>query len=133
MTENPTLSMCDGNETGQALDDCTCASITPTTPMIECIKQCSTTDQSAYAASLPSECRGTLFPGVSVTPSSGSGATTSGQSTQTVASTDATSKATSTSATNAATSTAAKSANDAIRADPTAIAMVMGIAAAFAF
>ncbi|CAL5874954.1 uncharacterized protein PFLUO_LOCUS9257 [Penicillium psychrofluorescens] len=79
-TDHPVISMCNGNETGKALAECTCASFTDTSPMIKCIKKCPTADQSQYAAGLPSLCRGELFPGVQVsstTATSASGGATS--------------------------------------------------------
>ncbi|KAJ5605823.1 hypothetical protein N7510_008604 [Penicillium lagena] len=79
-TSHPAISMCTGSETGKALAECTCASFTAASPMIKCIKQCPTADQSQYAAGLPSLCRGELFPGVKVssaTTTSASGGATS--------------------------------------------------------
>ncbi|KAJ6038284.1 uncharacterized protein N7446_005098 [Penicillium canescens] len=68
LTSHPILSSCDGDEEGQALADCTCASFIGGNqdPMIKCIKECPTADQSEYSSTLPDECRGELFPGVEV-------------------------------------------------------------------
>ncbi|KAJ5815363.1 hypothetical protein N7474_007140 [Penicillium riverlandense] len=82
--KHATVSWCNGNETGKALAKCTCASFTTTTPMIKCIKECPTADQSQFAAGLPSMCRGELFPGVKV--SSTTTTSASGEATSTGAS-----------------------------------------------
>ncbi|KAH8754033.1 hypothetical protein BGZ57DRAFT_964593 [Hyaloscypha finlandica] len=78
---SPALSYCNGDETGAALDKCDCDSLFGTN-LITCIKACPSSEISVYAANVPALCRGTLFPGVSLSSSSDGAAptTTSGGS-----------------------------------------------------
>ncbi|KIX02404.1 uncharacterized protein Z518_08345 [Rhinocladiella mackenziei CBS 650.93] len=63
LSTNPIASACDGTETGEALDQCTCASFSPSgDPLISCVQQCPEDQQLAYAESLPSLCNQVLFP-----------------------------------------------------------------------
>ena len=66
ITDNPTSSFCDGDETGADLDNCTCQSLSGSL-LVQCIQTCPQSDQAAYAAVVPESCRGQLFPGVTVT------------------------------------------------------------------
>ena len=70
-------SQCNGDETGDALDRCLCGSyLGPAAkPMFDCIKACSSSDQSSFAAIVPALCRDQLLPGVS--PATVSSTTTS--------------------------------------------------------
>ncbi|KAL4799461.1 hypothetical protein BDV19DRAFT_355170 [Aspergillus venezuelensis] len=62
ITNNPGLSWCDGDETGQALDECTCASYSETDPLIICLRQCTPSEQGEFAGVLPDLCRDDLLP-----------------------------------------------------------------------
>jgi hypothetical protein len=62
---NPTSSWCDGDEKGQDLDDCTCASYFGSL-MVQCIMKCPDKDQSAFKATLPKSCRDGVMPDVDV-------------------------------------------------------------------
>ncbi|KAE9372679.1 hypothetical protein N431DRAFT_439742 [Stipitochalara longipes BDJ] len=75
-TTSPASSTCNGDETGAALDQCNCQSLIGTN-LITCIKACPSDQVSVFAAGVPSLCRGTLFPGVSVSSTGGAAATTS--------------------------------------------------------
>ncbi|PMD49620.1 uncharacterized protein K444DRAFT_622693 [Hyaloscypha bicolor E] len=68
-------STCNGNETGAALDQCTCDSLIGTS-LITCIQACPSSEISVFAAGVPALCRGTLFPGVTVSSSSDGAAPT---------------------------------------------------------
>lgn len=61
---HPSSSWCDGDETGDALDTCTCTGLSYATAMLSCIKKCPTADQEKYAATVPERCRSELLPGV---------------------------------------------------------------------
>ncbi|KAL4812149.1 hypothetical protein BDW67DRAFT_188973 [Aspergillus spinulosporus] len=90
ITENPTSSWCDGTETGQGLDQCTCDSLAGSL-MVECIQECSPSDQQDYAAGIPSLCRDKLFPASTTsTPRSGSAAETSSSTSSTETSSEST-------------------------------------------
>ncbi|KAH7367754.1 hypothetical protein B0T11DRAFT_275939 [Plectosphaerella cucumerina] len=62
---NPTSSFCDGDETGDAKDKCLCDTYSGSS-MIPCMRKCSVSDQSSFAAIVPEACRAALFPGVTV-------------------------------------------------------------------
>ena len=64
--KNAFSSHCDGDETGAALDQCTCASWLGGggDPMIRCIRACPASDQSVFASKLPELCRNDILPGV---------------------------------------------------------------------
>lgn len=65
-TSHPVLSICDGDETGQALDDCMCQTYEGAAPMIDCIKGCPADQVNDFANNvIPDECRPALFPDVS--------------------------------------------------------------------
>lgn len=65
LTTFPIVSHCNGTETGAALDECTCASFTPTNdPLIGCVQTCPSDQQLQYAQSLPELCAQTLFLGL---------------------------------------------------------------------
>jgi cobalamin biosynthesis Mg chelatase CobN len=145
-TSNLEVSACEGNETGQALADCTCASFMgPTDPMLVCIKSCPGADVAAFAAGIPDECRGKLFPNVTVasgsggasasptrTESSSSATTTSssaGSMTTGAAATGTTTHATTT--TSAAASSSTKSGIAAVN-QPAGMVIAIGVLAAFA-
>ncbi|KIN01361.1 hypothetical protein OIDMADRAFT_29034 [Oidiodendron maius Zn] len=98
-TTHPALSFCNGDETGQALDDCTCESFENAPDLISCIKACPADQASFFTSQLPQECAGALFPSdstTSTTTSSGNAETTSSPTTAktTAATTAATSAAT---------------------------------------
>jgi len=59
-------SQCNGDETGAALDQCTCASFVTSVaaPLLSCVKACPADQQSIFAGNLPSSCRGQVLPGV---------------------------------------------------------------------
>ncbi|KAK4443729.1 hypothetical protein QBC34DRAFT_443083 [Podospora aff. communis PSN243] len=79
VTKNLNSSHCDGDETGEALDRCTCASHLNAPRRFECVKTCSKEDQAIYAGKLPALCREQLLPGITaVTTGSGSSTTTTG-------------------------------------------------------
>ena len=60
---DPISSTCTGDETGQALDQCTCNSFSPSgDPLITCIQQCPEDQQLQYAQGLPDLCNQVLFP-----------------------------------------------------------------------
>lgn len=63
ITNNSFSSFCDGDESGQDLDKCTCESLVGV-PMIKCMQDCPVSNQALYAAKLPAMCRNTLFPAV---------------------------------------------------------------------
>ncbi|GFF48063.1 hypothetical protein IFM46972_08455 [Aspergillus udagawae] len=146
-TSHLEVSACEGNETGQALADCTCASFMgPTDPMLVCIKSCPTADVAAFAAGIPAECRGKLFPNVTVTSGSGS---SSASPTQTESSTSATTTGSSAGSmttaaaatgttTHATTTTSAAAASSSTKTgiaavnQPAGMVMAMGVLAAFA-
>ncbi|KAN0110834.1 hypothetical protein V8E51_007221 [Hyaloscypha variabilis] len=87
-TTSPAASVCDGTETGTALAQCECQSLIGTN-LITCIKACPSDQISVFAAGVPSLCRDTLFPGVSVsaaatsTAGTGSGSGSGGATTTT--------------------------------------------------
>ncbi|OAP60103.1 hypothetical protein AYL99_05105 [Fonsecaea erecta] len=61
----PTVNHCNGTETGAALDQCQCASYSPSNdPLIDCVLGCPTDQQLAFADSLPKLCAQTLFLGL---------------------------------------------------------------------
>lgn len=62
VTKNPTSSQCNGDETGSALDDCTCKSYESASALIGCINKCPAAQANAFASNVPEECRATLFP-----------------------------------------------------------------------
>ncbi|KAH6695126.1 hypothetical protein F5X68DRAFT_227123 [Plectosphaerella plurivora] len=79
--ENPTSSFCDGDETGSVKDKCLCDTYSGSS-MIPCMRDCSTSDQSSFAAIVPESCRAALFPGVAVdeaASTSGAAATSAAQ------------------------------------------------------
>ncbi|KAF7183678.1 hypothetical protein CNMCM7691_004028 [Aspergillus felis] len=145
-TSHREVSACNGDETGQALDDCTCASFQgPSDPMLVCIKACPAADVAAFAAGIPAECRSKLFPNVSVASGSGSStasptqtkssssATTTGLSTGSMT-TSATATGTTTQTTTSTTATASSSTKAGVAAvnQPAGVAMAIGVLAAFA-
>ena len=88
-TSKPTSDLCNGDETGAALDSCTCATFQkPGLPLITCIKACPADEIAIFAGHIPASCRNSIFPGVSAsTSSTGTGASTSsGAPTQTLSS-----------------------------------------------
>ncbi|KAI1259837.1 hypothetical protein F5Y18DRAFT_442710 [Xylariaceae sp. FL1019] len=85
ISNNPTSSFCDGDETGEDLADCTCQSISGSL-LLQCIKKCPEADQITYASNLPGECGETLFPYLDIptttSTASSSGATPTSEETQ---------------------------------------------------
>ncbi|RVX66690.1 hypothetical protein B0A52_09503 [Exophiala mesophila] len=84
----PKSSACDGDETGTALDQCTCASFSLTNDfVIDCVKECPEDEQIVYANKLPALCNAVLFPDLdlsasptlSSSASTGSGAASAGE------------------------------------------------------
>ncbi|KAI0502806.1 hypothetical protein F5B22DRAFT_653593 [Xylaria bambusicola] len=65
ISENPTSSWCDGDETGDDLAECTCQSIYGSL-MLQCIQKCPEADQATYASGLPGTCGETLFPDIDI-------------------------------------------------------------------
>ncbi|KAK5630071.1 hypothetical protein RRF57_005786 [Xylaria bambusicola] len=65
ISENPTSSWCDGDETGDDLAECTCQSIYGSL-MPQCIQKCPEADQVTYASGLPGTCGQTLFPDIDI-------------------------------------------------------------------
>ncbi|EXJ80759.1 hypothetical protein A1O3_07043 [Capronia epimyces CBS 606.96] len=60
---NPRKATCKGDETGKALEKCTCdAFMANNDPMILCVQKCPEDQQLAYAKNLPNLCGKTLFP-----------------------------------------------------------------------
>lgn len=70
-------SACDGDETGSALDQCTCASFSLNNdPLVTCVQQCPESEQIIFANNLPALCNSLLFPDLDLgDSSSASGAT----------------------------------------------------------
>ncbi|GIK07653.1 hypothetical protein Aspvir_003319 [Aspergillus viridinutans] len=145
-TSHLEVSACEGNETGQALADCTCASFQgPSDPMLVCIQSCPAADVAAFAAGIPAECRGKLFPDITVATGSGSG-TASQTQTKSSSSTTTTGSSTGSTTTGAAatgttahattTTTAAASSSTktglAAANQPAGMVMAIGVLAAFA-
>lgn len=62
ITNDPVSDQCNGDETGDALDRCTCASFDGSS-LIDCVKDCPKDQQSEYASVLPDSCRSELLPG----------------------------------------------------------------------
>jgi hypothetical protein len=62
ITNNSTSSTCNGDETGSALDDCTCKSYESGVDLIKCINNCPAAQANAFASNVPKECRAKLFP-----------------------------------------------------------------------
>ncbi|KAL4905557.1 hypothetical protein BDW74DRAFT_177926 [Aspergillus multicolor] len=54
-------SWCQGDETGREAVECLCRHLDPS-PLIECIRDCSPSDQWEFAGDLPQNCRDDLFP-----------------------------------------------------------------------
>ncbi|KAF4153011.1 hypothetical protein CNMCM8927_006254 [Aspergillus lentulus] len=141
-TSNLEVSACEGNETGQALADCTCASFQgPSDPMLVCIKSCPAADVAAFAAGIPAECRDKLLPDISVASGSGSGTasptrTGSTSSAATTAGSMTTTGAAATRTTTHATTTASASSSTqtglAVINQPAGMVMAVGVLAAFA-
>ncbi|RHZ60712.1 uncharacterized protein CDV56_108106 [Aspergillus thermomutatus] len=131
-------SACQGDETGQALADCTCASFQgPKDPMIVCIKACPAADVAAFAAGIPTECRGKLFPEISAVSSSGTASQTQTEISSSAATTSSSamgSKTTVTTATGPTTAAAASSTHTGLAAmnQPAGMVMAIGVLAAFA-
>lgn len=75
-TSNPKSSFCDGDEEGDALDQCQCASYSLTgDPQIECIKACPEDQQLTFANNLPDLCNSLLFPNLDLSDDNASSAT----------------------------------------------------------
>jgi hypothetical protein len=112
-TSHPALSFCNGDETGQALDDCTCQSFENAPDLISCIQACPADQASFFISQLPQECAGELFPSdstTSTTTSSGNAETTSSPTTaKTTAATTAATSAATTAASSVSTATSAGS------------------------
>lgn len=63
ITQNRSSSWCDGDETGEELDECICSGL-GMSPMVQCTKdKCSKDDQAVYAGRLPDLCSN-IFPDV---------------------------------------------------------------------
>ncbi|KIW91668.1 uncharacterized protein Z519_07636 [Cladophialophora bantiana CBS 173.52] len=61
----PIVNHCNGTETGSALDQCKCESYSPSNdPLINCVLNCPSDQQLAFADSLPKLCAQTLFLGL---------------------------------------------------------------------
>lgn len=103
ISANPTPSLCNGDETGSALDDCTCKSYESAPALISCINACAAAQANAFASNIPTECRGTLFPKFPGVNAGGSAAALGSTS-----SASATSSGSSTSGTTAASASATK-------------------------
>ncbi|KAM0329476.1 hypothetical protein ACHAQA_004785 [Verticillium albo-atrum] len=88
-------SQCDGDESGAALDRCTCNTLNGSN-MVACINECTPADQASYAANVPELCRDTLFPNADDSGSGSNDDTTSAAATATAETTAATTAATST-------------------------------------
>jgi hypothetical protein len=67
INEHPTSSSCNGDEKGDALTSCTCASLANAGLLIGCVKSCPAADQAVYAASVPEKCRSEMLPSVTIT------------------------------------------------------------------
>ncbi|KAK4182150.1 hypothetical protein QBC35DRAFT_194105 [Podospora australis] len=79
ITKNLASSFCDGDETGAALDKCTCDTYTSGNAgrAASCVKQnCSREDQVVYARYIPTLCRDQFFPGLQVPDASSTGGLT---------------------------------------------------------
>ena len=91
ITKNLNSSHCDGNDTGAALDQCTCASHLNAPRRFECVKTCSKEDQAVYAGKLPALCREQLLPGITPSTTGSGSSTTTGAGSGGTASTTTTS------------------------------------------
>jgi hypothetical protein len=108
-TTDPVSSFCNGDETGAALDACTCQSFEAGASLINCIKACPADQVSAFAAGVPASCRGQLFPGVSVSTSGSAAPSTSASGSPAGSATTSRSSATGTTS-SSASSTASQNA-----------------------
>ncbi|KAL4966906.1 uncharacterized protein BDV14DRAFT_198371 [Aspergillus stella-maris] len=61
ITANPSNSWCSGNETGRAQEECLCRGLQGQ-PIIECIRNCTPSEQWDYAGDISDTCRERLFP-----------------------------------------------------------------------
>ncbi|KAL4971934.1 hypothetical protein BDW66DRAFT_145177 [Aspergillus desertorum] len=61
VSDNDSPSWCQGDEIGRKGTQCLCRHLNPT-PLIECIRNCSPSDQWDFAGELPQNCREGLFP-----------------------------------------------------------------------
>jgi hypothetical protein len=68
LTTYPPVNHCKGTETDKALEVCKCQSYTPSNdPLINCVLNCPSEQQYAFADSLPKLCAQTLFLGLNLT------------------------------------------------------------------
>ncbi|KEF59055.1 uncharacterized protein A1O9_03898 [Exophiala aquamarina CBS 119918] len=114
-TSNPKSSFCDGDEQGDALDQCRCASYSLNgDPQIACIQACPQDQQLIFANDLPDLCNSLLFPNLDLSGDNASSATAENtvsaasapQTTPTGSTTSGSGAATSTSSTAADTASA---------------------------
>ncbi|KAL2816530.1 hypothetical protein BJX63DRAFT_387593 [Aspergillus granulosus] len=61
ISNNPSNSWCNGDETGRAKEECVCRGLDGLS-MTRCIAECDPEDQWAFARDLPSTCRERMFP-----------------------------------------------------------------------
>ncbi|KAL4770535.1 hypothetical protein BDW60DRAFT_76298 [Aspergillus nidulans var. acristatus] len=61
INDNNSPSWCQGDELGRKGTQCLCRHL-DSTPLIECIRNCSPSDQWDFAGGLPQHCRDGLFP-----------------------------------------------------------------------
>ncbi|KAL4735956.1 hypothetical protein BDV11DRAFT_173371 [Aspergillus similis] len=61
ISDNSSPSWCQGDELGRKGTQCLCRHL-DSTPLIECIRNCSPSDQWDFAGELPQNCRDELFP-----------------------------------------------------------------------
>lgn len=113
VTKNPTSSQCNGNETGTALDDCTCKTYESASALISCINKCPAAQANDFASNVPEECRATLFPNFPGIKAGGAAAGLTSTSTSTTAA------ATSTAASSSGTKTIATSSSSGAAATQT--------------
>ncbi|KAL3428616.1 hypothetical protein BDV09DRAFT_181748 [Aspergillus tetrazonus] len=73
INNNNSPSWCQGDELGRKGSQCLCRHL-DSTPLIECIRNCSPSDQWDFAGGLPQHCRDGLFPDAREGEEDGSGA-----------------------------------------------------------